>query len=240
MNLRKTLVSVILVCACADSIAIELGASVPGSATLDLALRKFVFPMEDTGLWYHCKGSGGGGLSGTVYNTYDGKVCDLQFGKDTQCGATNLYSDGKRVYVVIKNDASSPRTLTCDSWGYGVSYSRVTNQIAAVEAAKTCSANVSSLDSGRIFPGLSRSIMLPVTTSGNGRVTFTGNDIGENGVLSIDNPQLTITPVNAKNMGRYSWLSSPGDTGISLNLKTNAMTGAGQFTSYLTATLTCD
>lgn len=108
-----------------------------------------------------------------------------------------------------------------------------------VPPVTACSGSVVPLNLGDLIRGTTKYVTLPITASDNSRITITGNDIGDDSVLRLQaSPGVTVTPQSNINKKNNTWITS--NAGIPLIVQTNNNAKPALYTSYLTATITCE
>ena len=108
----------------------------------------------------------------------------------------------------------------------------------------TCGAAVDDVDLGNVHPGETRYAEINITKSGagNGTVVITGSDLKDGNLLLGGNNSFTVRPSNESYVDASTghWVSGPAVNTVPLAVTVGKGVGAGSYTSYLTATLTCE
>lgn len=191
-----------------------------------------------TGFWMNCSTADRSSVTMTFQNTDEKKLYNVILdGTNRQYGSKLVQPELAGVYNAY-NIGRAAAYIYCKIWAYNIANSDRYLTID-LNPANVCDGSVASLDLGKLVRGTTQYATLALSTTANGRITVTGNDIDTTGVLKLQNsPEITVTPQSSLNIKNNAWTSSDG--GIPLIVKISRNAKATKYTSYLTATINCE
>lgn len=160
-------------------------------------------------------------------------------GAATTCSLQNLK-------IANTNNVISASTVggySCNSDGITCGESSTFGRVV-LDALKSCYATVADVDFGHINAGNSVNETLTIQKNGDviGTVTLTSTDLQSDGTLHLGGQSgLQVKPTDSSEIDSSGhWVSAATQTDIPLRLHADNDVPGGQYSSNLTATLTCE